>query len=164
MVGVFESVVKSIVAEILGVKLLRITAHKDFMTDLGANDAQMVAIVRGIENRLNLKIADDDLSRIRTLAQAVDYIAQQTSIPYDSGVKEIVAMILKVDSAKVTPYADFVDDLGADSMNIVSIIMEIEDKFKIQISDSDIPKIKNLSQAADYLANKLEVAAPKVFV
>ena len=73
-------------------------------------------------------------------------------------------MILKVDSAKVTPYADFVDDLGADSMNIVSIIMEIEDKFKIQISDSDIPKIKNLSQAADYLANKLEVAAPKVFV
>jgi acyl carrier protein len=57
-----------------------------------------------------------------------------------------------VDEAEVTPSASFVDDLGADSLDIVELVMAFEEAFEIEIPDEDAEKIKTVKDAADYIA------------
>jgi len=59
---------------------------------------------------------------------------------------------LGVDEAEVTPSASFVDDLGADSLDIVELVMAFEEAFEIEIPDEDAEKIKTVKDAADYIA------------
>lgn len=66
-------------------------------------------------------------------------------------VKEVVVSQLNVDESKVTEDASFVDDLGADSLNTVELIMELEKKFDIDIPDDDAEKIKTVGDAVKYI-------------
>lgn len=66
-------------------------------------------------------------------------------------VKEIVMAKLGVEEAKVTPTASFVNDLGADSLDTVEVIMQLEEEFNIDIPDEDAAKISTVGQAADYI-------------
>lgn len=67
-------------------------------------------------------------------------------------VRELVAEELNVDIGEVTPQASFQDDLGADSLALVELIMGFEEKFEIDsIPDEDADKIKTVKDAADYI-------------
>ena len=69
----------------------------------------------------------------------------------DEKVKQIVVEQLGVDEAEVTPSASFVDDLGADSLDTVELVMAFEEAFDIEIPDEDAEKIKTVKDAIDYI-------------
>ena len=66
-------------------------------------------------------------------------------------VVEIVAEQMGVDKAQVTRETSFVNDLGADSLDTVALVMEFEDEFDISIPDEDAEKIQTVGQAIDYV-------------
>jgi acyl carrier protein len=66
-------------------------------------------------------------------------------------VIEIVAEQMGVDKATVTRETSFVNDLGADSLDTVELVMEFEDEFDIQIPDEDAEKIQTVGAAIDYV-------------
>ncbi len=70
-------------------------------------------------------------------------------------VKEIVVNKLGVDEAQVTPEASFINDLGADSLDTVELVMEFEKAFSIQIPDEDAEKISTVGDAVTYLKSKV---------
>ncbi|HTC93325.1 MAG TPA: acyl carrier protein [Terriglobales bacterium] len=67
-------------------------------------------------------------------------------------VKQIIVEQLGVDEGEVTPSASFVDDLGADSLDTVELVMAFEEAFDIEIPDEDAEKIKTVKDAIDYIA------------
>nr|YP_010338104.1 acyl carrier protein [Erythrolobus coxiae]UNJ17689.1 acyl carrier protein [Erythrolobus coxiae] len=71
-------------------------------------------------------------------------------------VKNIISHQLGVDKDNVTPSAKFVADLGADSLDIVELVMSIEEEFDIEIMDEDAANVSNLQEAVDLIAKKLE--------
>ncbi len=68
-------------------------------------------------------------------------------------VKEVLSEQLGVDEADVTEEASFQEDLDADSLDLVELIMELEDQFAIKISDEDAQKIQTVGQAVDYVTS-----------
>jgi acyl carrier protein len=66
-------------------------------------------------------------------------------------VKAIIADQLGVAEADVTPAAHFVDDLGADSLDTVELVMKFEDDFGMEIPDEDAEKIQTVQHAIDYI-------------
>lgn len=66
-------------------------------------------------------------------------------------VKSIIAEQLGVDAAEATPEASFTDDLGADSLDIVELVMAFEEEFEIEIPDEDAEKITTVQDAVDYI-------------
>ncbi|HAD05418.1 MAG TPA: acyl carrier protein [Desulfuromonas sp.] len=66
-------------------------------------------------------------------------------------VKQIVAEQLGVDEDQVTNEASFMEDLGADSLDTVELVMALEEEFDIEISDEDAEKIQNVQDAVDYI-------------
>ena len=66
-------------------------------------------------------------------------------------VKQIIVEQLGVDEAEVTPTASFVDDLGADSLDTVELVMAFEENFGIEIPDEDAEKIATVKDAVDYI-------------
>jgi len=70
-------------------------------------------------------------------------------------IKEIVIDKLGVEEAKVTMDAKFIDDLGADSLDTVELIMQFEEEFGIEIPDDDAENLLSVKQAVDYITEKL---------
>ena len=66
-------------------------------------------------------------------------------------VKQIIAEKLSVDLEEVVADASFVDDLGADSLDLVELIMSMEEEFDIDISDEDAEKLVTVKDAIDYI-------------
>ena len=66
-------------------------------------------------------------------------------------VKEIIVAQLEIDPMKVTPEAYFVDDLGADSLDVVDLLMSIEDEFEIEIPDDEIENLKTVGALVKYI-------------
>ncbi|MEA1986191.1 MAG: acyl carrier protein [Candidatus Marinimicrobia bacterium] len=71
-------------------------------------------------------------------------------------LKELVVDNLDVDESKVTKEASFIDDLGADSLDTVELIMSLEDEFDISIEDEDAEKMKTVGDALTYLEKNVE--------
>ena len=69
-------------------------------------------------------------------------------------VKKIIAEKLSVDLSEVVPEASFVDDLGADSLDLVELIMTMEEEFDIDISDEDAEKMESVKDAMEYIAKQ----------
>ena len=67
-------------------------------------------------------------------------------------VKQIIIEQLSVEEGEVTPTASFVDDLGADSLDRVELIMAFEEAFDIEIPDEDAEKIRTVKDAVDYIS------------
>ena len=67
----------------------------------------------------------------------------------------IVVEELGVDPEEVTPEASFIDDLGADSLDVVELVMAFENEFDIEIPDEDAEKIKTVQDAVDYIEENL---------
>jgi acyl carrier protein len=69
-------------------------------------------------------------------------------------VKEVIVEKLSCDADKVVLEASFVDDLGADSLETVELIMGLEDKFGLTIADEDAEKIRTVKDAVDFIGSK----------
>ena len=69
-------------------------------------------------------------------------------------VREIIVSKLGVDEAQITPEASFTNDLGADSLDTVELVMEFEKAFNVQIPDEDAEKISTVGDAINYLKTK----------
>jgi len=72
-----------------------------------------------------------------------------------SKVKEIIVSKLGVDEGQITPEASFTNDLGADSLDTVELVMEFEKAFNIQIPDEDAEKIGTVGDVINYLKGKV---------
>ncbi len=68
-----------------------------------------------------------------------------------SKVKEIISQQLDVDAASVADAASFIDDLGADSLAIVELVLAFEEQFEIDIPDEDTEKIRTVGDAVSYI-------------
>jgi acyl carrier protein len=77
--------------------------------------------------------------------------ARRNMAAVDEKVKQIIVEQLGVDEGEVTPSASFVDDLGADSLDTVELVMAFEEAFDIEIPDEDAEKIRTVSDAVDYI-------------
>jgi acyl carrier protein len=73
-------------------------------------------------------------------------------------VKQIISEQLGVEEAEVTPSASFVDDLGADSLDTVELVMALEEHFDIEIPDEDAEKIRTVQDAIDYIEKHSKVS------
>ena len=74
-------------------------------------------------------------------------------------VKAIVVEQLGVDAAQVTPQSKFVEDLGADSLDVVELVMALEEEFDIEIPDEDAEKIATVGEAVTYIESHVEAHA-----
>ena len=69
-------------------------------------------------------------------------------------IKDIIVEQLGVDPEKVKTEASFIDDLGADSLDIVELVMAMEEEFDLEIPDEDAEKLKTVSDVQEYLTKK----------
>ena len=76
-------------------------------------------------------------------------MADQKTI--DQRVKEIIVNQLNVNEEQITPQASFLDDLGADSLDTVELVMALEEEFGVEIPDEDAEKITTVQLALDYV-------------
>src|SRR5579864_3044449 len=93
--------------------------------------------------RLHYTLAFFSSERIHTMASDEKQIAEK--------VKQIIVEQLGVDEGEVTASASFVDDLGADSLDTVELVMAFEEAFDIEIPDEDAEKIRTVQDAVDYI-------------
>ena len=81
-------------------------------------------------------------------------MADQKTI--EQRVKEIIVNQLNVNEEQITPTASFLDDLGADSLDTVELVMALEEEFECEIPDEDAEKITSVQQAIDYVNSNLD--------
>ena len=74
---------------------------------------------------------------------------------YYNKIKEIIIDKLSVEDSKITMESNFIDDLGADSLDTVELIMQFEEEFSIEIPDDEAEGLLSVGQAVDYIKNKL---------
>ena len=77
----------------------------------------------------------------------------------ENKIKKIIADRLQVDLASVTDGASFVEDLGADSLDLVELVMAFEEEFGLEIPDQDAEMMKSVGDALNYLKSKTEASA-----
>lgn len=73
----------------------------------------------------------------------------------EDDVRKIIVDQLGVDAAQVTQDARFIDDLGADSLDTVELIMALEEKFDIEVPDEDAEKLVTVGKAIEYIEQKI---------
>ncbi|MBX2986463.1 MAG: acyl carrier protein [Bdellovibrionaceae bacterium] len=79
---------------------------------------------------------------------------QEAQVGLSPKIKDIIVEQLGVDPEKVKPEASFIDDLGADSLDIVELVMAMEEEFDLEIPDEDAEKLKTVNDVQSYLAKK----------
>jgi acyl carrier protein len=82
-------------------------------------------------------------------------IKEEKMADIEAKVKEIIVEQLGVDENQITKESSFIDDLGADSLDTVELVMAFEEKFDIEIPDEDAEKMRTVGDAIDYLNKKL---------
>jgi len=75
---------------------------------------------------------------------------------FDQRIREIIAEQLMADLEEVTDKAEFVDDLGADSLDVAELILAFEDEFGIEISDNEAEKIQTVGEAIKLITQKIK--------
>ncbi len=70
-------------------------------------------------------------------------------------LRDLIVELLEIDEDEVKPAASFMDDFGADSLDIIELLTAVEEAFKIEIPDEDAGKLQTVQNAMDYVAAKL---------
>ncbi|MFN7685958.1 MAG: acyl carrier protein [Oligoflexia bacterium] len=76
------------------------------------------------------------------------------SASLEERVKNLICDQLAVEAEKVTPTASFIEDLGADSLDIVELVMQMEEEFDLDIPDDDAEKLKTVGDVVKYISSK----------
>ena len=84
----------------------------------------------------------------------MDKNTQEARVALSPKIKDIIVEQLGVDPEKVKPEASFIDDLGADSLDIVELVMAMEEEFDLEIPDEDAEKLKTVNDVQTYLSSK----------
>lgn len=74
----------------------------------------------------------------------------------DAKVKEVIAEQLNIDEEEIKPDASFIDDLGADSLDTVELIMAFEEEFDLEIPDEEAEKIKTVQDAIEHIKQHVQ--------
>jgi acyl carrier protein len=82
----------------------------------------------------------------------------EEAMSVEERVKSIIVEQLGVDADEVTPDASFVEDLGADSLDQVELIMAFEEEFGVEISDDEAEKIRKVKDAVDYIEKRAKAS------
>jgi acyl carrier protein len=77
------------------------------------------------------------------------------TVQLEEKIKAVIVEQLNITEEECVPDAAFIDDLGADSLDIVELIMAMEDHFGLEISDDDLAKIRTVKDITDYIKGKL---------
>src|ERR1700741_2668261 len=109
----------------------------------------MGAQIHGNLYRVRTRNLDLRVSLAPTLGAGPERGESMASV--EERVKQIIVEQRGVDEAEVTPNASFVDDLGADSLDTVELVMAFEEAFEIEIPDEDAEKIRTVKDAIDYI-------------
>src|SRR5271163_2963728 len=97
----------------------------------------------------------DNLPQFRRLQAERQPLSEGFSVSVEQKVIEIVCEHLAVNKEQVTRATNFIEDIGADSLDIVELIMELEEEFDIQIPDDQAEKIKTVGEAIDYIEREI---------
>lgn len=81
-------------------------------------------------------------------------LQEEKKMALNPKIKDIIVEQLGVDPEKVKPEASFIDDLGADSLDIVELVMAMEEEFDLEIPDEDAEKLKTVNDVTSYLQAK----------
>lgn len=84
-------------------------------------------------------------------------LSKEASVSLNPKVRDIIVEQLGVDAEKVKVEASFIDDLGADSLDIVELVMAMEEEFDLEIPDEDAEKLRTVGDVASYLEKKGKV-------
>jgi acyl carrier protein len=95
------------------------------------------------------------LSQAERLEEEDDMEEVKKPMAIEDRVKKIIAEQLGVDEDEVVPEASFVEDLGADSLDTVELVMAFEEEFDIEIPDEDAEKILTVGKAMEYIKEKV---------
>jgi len=106
----------------------------------------MAACICKFTGVLSENINETVIDRIETKKE------ENTMASVAERIKQIVAEQLGVEEDQVTTEASFMDDLGADSLDTVELVMALEEEFDIEISDEDAEKIQTVKNAIDYIS------------
>ncbi len=87
------------------------------------------------------------------IIRVIENIIQEFKMAIEQQMVDIIVEQLSVDKEKVVSGASFVDDLGADSLDLVELIMAMEEEFDVEIPDEDAEKIATVQDAIDYVNN-----------
>ena len=112
----------------------------------------------GVEEHLVIKtlVMEDDRGEPLVILMYGDRQVSTKSLARLLGVKAVVAEKLNVGEDQVTEEAKFVEDLGADSLDQVELIMALEDEFELKIPEEDAEKLTTVGSAVDYVLKKAE--------
>ncbi len=69
-------------------------------------------------------------------------------------IKELLAKQLRIDKSEIDDDTNIIEDLGADSLDVVEMLMTIEDRFGINVPDEDVPLLKTVKDVADYIESR----------
>ncbi len=111
--------------------------------------------IRGADQLALLQCGRQPVGELRDAAPR-QHMADQKTI--DQRVKEIIVNQLNVNEEQITPQASFLDDLGADSLDTVELVMALEEAFDVEIPDEDAEKIRTVQDAIDYIDKRAKVA------
>lgn len=92
--------------------------------------------------------------RLRLGFEKLNMEKERMSASVEERVRNIICDQLAVESDKVTTAASFIDDLGADSLDIVELVMTMEEEFDLDIPDEDAEKMKTVGDVVKYIASK----------
>mmetsp|Transcript_314 Transcript_314/g.443 ORF Transcript_314/g.443 Transcript_314/m.443 type:complete len:92 (-) Transcript_314:277-552(-) len=90
------------------------------------------------------------------MARRVSIVSSMSTIDVESKLKEIVAEQLGVEQSSITADASFATDLGADSLDVVEMVMKIEEEFGVELPDERAEEVQNLSDAVRVVNDLLE--------
>jgi len=100
-----------------------------------------------------IKLIELTISNIKKERITMD-LQKESTMSLSPKIKDIIVEQLSVDPEKVKPEASFIDDLGADSLDIVELVMAMEEEFDIEIPDEDAEKLKTVQDVTKYLETK----------
>ena len=154
--------VKAIVAGQLELDSSEVLPEARLLEDLGADTLDVARVVIALEEEFELDIPGGDAEKLMTVQDIVDYLRDRRSdrdSPIDpearaaleNRVRRIIVDRLDVEGSQVVPDARLVDDLDADSLEIVELIIALEDEFELEIPDEDAERLLTVRDVLDYL-------------